>query len=109
MNLEQEPGTKAWAAYPVCNIQVKTEDGFIQITPQNEYNPILKELIGRELDAAGIHEKIYQQLIVGFDYNPLTHERTFRYRRFPGSANPEKIIVNLADGTQVFVIAAYDF
>jgi len=109
MNLEQKPVTKAWAATPVCHIRVKSEDGFIQIAPQNEYNPILNELVGRELDAAGIHGLIYQRLIAGFDYDTLTHKRTFRYRRFTGSPNPEKITINLVDGTQVFVIATYDF
>jgi hypothetical protein len=100
---------KAWVAQPVCHIHIRSEDGFINYRVRDEYNPILNELAHKELDRAGIHAKIYQKLIAGFDYDPLTRERTFRYRRMVGAPNPEKLNITLMDGTPITVIAAYDF
>ena len=108
-SLEPQKQIKTWAAWPICSIRVRSNDGFINFRVCDEYNPILKELIERELDSAGIHSQIYRRLIAGFDYDTLTHERTFRYRRMVGSANPGKMVINLVDGTPVTVIATYDF
>jgi hypothetical protein len=56
-----------------------------------------------------VYNLIFQKLIPSFDYNPLTYERKFRYRRFVGSPNPEKIEIRLADGTPSVLIVQYDF
>jgi len=98
---------KIWASAPITNVRVSVDGGFIQVTPI-EYNPILKELISKELDAAGVYNLIYQKLIPSFDYNPMTHERKFRYRRFVGSPNPEKMEIRLAGGTPATLIVQYD-
>lgn len=108
-NLEMKNEVKAWATYPVFSIRVRLDGGFIIITPQQEYNSILNELVSMELDAANIYSRIYSRLIGGFDYDPLSHERTFRYRRGPMSSNPEKINIKLQDGTPICVIVSYDF
>jgi hypothetical protein len=108
---QQQPHqrTRAWVAAPITTVRVSVADGgFIQVSPV-ETNPILKELITRELDNVGVYEKICQKLIPSFDYNPLTHERKLRYRRFVGSPNPEKMEIRLVDGTPVILIVQYDF
>lgn len=101
------PQTKAWAAAPITTVRVSVDGGFVKVSPV-ETNPILKELITRELDNAGVYEKICQKLIPSFDNNPLTHERKFRFRRFVGSPNPEKMEIRLVDGTAVTLIIQYD-
>jgi hypothetical protein len=99
---------KVWYSAPITNIRVSVDGGFIRVLPI-EYNPLLKELISQELDNAGVYNLIFQKLIPSFDYNPLTYERKFRYRRFVGSPNPEKMEIRLADGTPTTLIVQYDF
>ncbi len=99
---------KVWYSAPITNVRVSVDGGFIRVSPI-EYNPILKELISKELDAAGVYNMIFQKLIPSFDYNPLTYERKFRYRRFVGSPNPETMEIRLADGTPATLIVQYDF
>ena len=101
--------TRTWAAAPITTVRVSVANGgFVQVSPV-ETNPILKELITRELDAVDVYGKICQKLIPSFDYNPLTHERKFRFRRFVGSPNPEKMEIRLVDGTPITLIVQYDF
>lgn len=98
---------KVWAGAPITNVRVSVDGGFIRVSPI-EYNPLIKELISKELDDADVYNLIFQKLIPSFDYNPLTHERKLRYRRFVGSPNPEKMQINLVDGTPG-IIVQYDF
>lgn len=99
---------KVWYSAPITNIRVSVDGGFIRVSPI-EYNPMIKELISKELDDVGVYNMIFQKLIPSFDYNPLTYERKFRYRRFVGSPNPEKMEIKLADGTPATLIVQYDF
>ena len=102
------PRDRVWADAPITTVRVSVDGGCIRVSPV-ETNPILKELITRELDNADLYNKIFQKLIPSFDYNPLTHERKLRYRRFVGSPNPEKMEIRLVDGTPVILIIQYDF
>jgi hypothetical protein len=105
----QQRQTRVWAAGPITTIRVSAADGgFIQVSPV-ETNPILKELISKELDDSGVYNLISQKLIPSFDYNPLTHKRNFRFRRFVGSPNPENMEIRLVDGTPTTLIVQYDF
>jgi hypothetical protein len=106
--LTLSPLDRLRVSVPITTVRVSVGGGCIRVVPV-ETNPILKELITNELNNAGLYNKIFQKLIPSFDYNPLTHERKFRYRRFVGSPNPEKMELRLVDGTPVTLIIQYDF
>ena len=99
---------RVWAAVPITTIRVSADGRCIRVSPV-ETNPIIKELISKELDDVDVYGKICQKLVPSIDYNPLTHERKFRFSRFVGSLNPEKIEIQLVDGMPVTLIIQYDF
>ena len=106
--MPQQQQIKAWAAAPITTVRISAADGgFITLSPV-ETNPILKELITKELDAIDVYGKVFQKLIPSFDYNPLTHKRNIRFRRFVGSPNPEKMEIRLVDGTPTTLIVQYN-